>query len=111
MVAVEKVKVDSVGDLLHRDRLHVRLVLEDELLQEEKGTLVVDLLANLDDGAPRVVRSNHVAIHALEVVDDELNDKHLLQDDAGEYLLLYGELDLQRVMGMSNDQAALRPRV
>ena len=43
VVAVEEVEIDAVGDLLDARRLLVRLVLEDQLLEEVEGALVVHL--------------------------------------------------------------------
>jgi hypothetical protein len=61
-------------------------VLENELLEVEEGSLVVDLLSDLYDGAPGVFRCELCAVRALRVGDDELDLKDLLQDSRREDL-------------------------
>lgn len=73
----------------------MRTVLEDELLEEEEGLLVLDLLADLDGRLPRVRRVAALARVALLVLQDELDGEHLLELDAVEDLLLDGQLDAQ----------------
>ena len=51
-------------------------------------------MSDLHDGSPRVVRRNHVAVGALEVVHHELDRERLLQDHAAVDLFLHCQLHL-----------------
>lgn len=51
VAAVAEEEVDAVADLLDVDRLLRRLVLQDQLLQQVEGALVVHLHAKLRGGA------------------------------------------------------------
>jgi len=73
----------------------VGTVLEDELLQIQKGTLVVDALPDLDQTLPTALAELSLAFDALLVPHDEHHDEALLQDGAGLDLLLDGEADLE----------------
>mmetsp|Transcript_9609 Transcript_9609/g.22787 ORF Transcript_9609/g.22787 Transcript_9609/m.22787 type:complete len:490 (+) Transcript_9609:651-2120(+) len=92
---VQEVEVNTIWNLLDVDRLLVRFILEDELLEEVESTLVVHLLPHLDDSAPGALRGNHVAVCALEVMDHHLNHEHLLQNHAAVNLLLDRQLQFQ----------------
>jgi hypothetical protein len=95
VAAVAKVEVEPVGHLLDADGVGVRVVLEDELLEVEEGALVIDLLARLHDGLPRVIGEAGRASRALHHLHDELDDEHLLEDGRREDLLLHGDLHLE----------------
>ena len=90
-LAVEKVQ--SILHLLHRDRVLLRSVLEDELLEEEERPLVRNLLPDLHESLPSVLRGQLRAVGALAVLNEELDLKDLLQDRRGQDLLLNGEGD------------------
>lgn len=65
--------------LLDIDRLLLRVVLDDKLLQVQESTLVVYLLSQLHDGLPCVSCVGALAVLALLVADNELDHKLLLQ--------------------------------
>lgn len=87
-VASGEEKVDAFVDLLDVDGVSVCLMLENELLEVEESSLVGDLLAHLDDGAPGVVGEGFGAIRALLVGLDKLDLECLLEDGTLESLLL-----------------------
>ena len=66
--------------ILGRDLQHLIIgtVLEDELLNEVKGFLVLCVLTDLDDGAPCVRSELLFAVVALHVELGELGDEGLL---------------------------------
>lgn len=88
-LGVEKVK--TIPDFLHGDGVLLRAVLQDELFQEQESPLMRDLLANLDERLPGVLRCELRTVRALTILDQILNLKHLLEYCGGEDLLLDGE--------------------
>ena len=92
--AVVEVEVEPVAHLDDVDRVDVRAVLEDQLLEHQEGALVRDLLPHLRDGRPRVLRLAPLAAAALLVADDVLDDERLLHHGARHDLLLDAHLDL-----------------
>lgn len=94
VIPLGKVEVYAVVHLLNVDGVLVGAMLEDELLEVEESALVRDLLADLDDGAPGVVRVRLCAVGALVVVLDVLDLERLLHDGALGDLLLHRDLDL-----------------
>lgn len=89
------VKVKSVLLLQHRDSLAVSIVLEDQLLQVQKGALVRHFLAHLHRRLPHVLRGKTRAVGALSILHYKFHLKDLLQDSRGEYFLLYRQLHSQ----------------
>jgi hypothetical protein len=79
-------EVEAVFYLADGEGIAVGAVLEDELLEEEKGALVVDLLPHLDEGTPGVFGGQAGAFGALGVGDDEFDLEDLLEDGRGEDL-------------------------
>lgn len=79
-------EVESVLDLSDRDGILVGVVLEDELLEVQESTLVVDLLANLNEGAPGVLGGETSALGALRSLDHVLDLEDLLKDGGREDL-------------------------
>lgn len=79
-------EVESIFDLGDRDGILVGVVLEDELLEVQESTLVVDLLANLDEGAPGVLGGETSALRALGSLNDVLDLEDLLKDSGREDL-------------------------
>ena len=76
--AVEE--VETIAHLLDGDGVLLGSVLEDKLLEEEEGPLMRDLLADLDEGLPGVLRSELGAVTTLRVLDDILHLEYLLKD-------------------------------
>ena len=68
---------------------------ENDLLQPQEGALVVDALTKLHGGAPHVLGLTTMAIRAEVVLNDEFNDKDLLEDGSVENFVLDCELDLE----------------
>jgi hypothetical protein len=103
--AVQKEKVNSVGDLLYLHGPRVGPVLDDELLQQVERPLAVNLLANLHDARPLDFGGNHVAVFAVCALDDEFDDKALLQRHALKHVFLDRDLDLEPFrVGLSPDE-------
>ena len=73
-------EVETIFDLLDRDRLLLRAVLEDELLEEEERTLVRDLLPDLHERLPGVLRRELRTVRALAILHEVLDLEHLLKD-------------------------------
>jgi hypothetical protein len=59
---------------------------KDQLLEEEEGPLVVDLLTDLDGRLPHVLGGESGAVGALTVGDDVLDLEDLLKDGIREDL-------------------------
>lgn len=79
-------EVESILDLLNTDGIFVGVVLEDELLEVQESTLVVDLLSDLDECSPGVLGGETGALGALGSLDDVLDLEDLLQDGRREDL-------------------------
>lgn len=73
----------------------MRAVLEDELLEVEKRSLVIHPLSDLNYRRPRVVRERGGAALALLIPHDESDHHNLLQDGAVAHLFLDGEFELE----------------
>ena len=76
--AVEKVK--TVLDFLDGDGVFLRTMLDDKLLEEQEGSLVRDLLSDLNESLPGVFSSEPRAIGALPVLDKVLDLERLFED-------------------------------
>jgi hypothetical protein len=83
-LAIEK--VEPVARLLDGDGVLLDAVLEDELLEEEEGPLVRDLLSDLDDRFPRVLGGEAGTVRALGVLDQELDLEYLFEDGGSQNL-------------------------
>jgi hypothetical protein len=83
-LAIEK--VEPVARLLDGDGVLLDAVLEDELLEEEEGPLVRDLLSDLDDRFPRVLGGEAGTVQALGVLDQELDLEYLFEDGGSQNL-------------------------
>ena len=88
-------EIQTVLDLLHRNGVFLRAVLEDKLLKKKEGALVRDLLPHLDHRRPRVLRGELGALGALPVLDEELDLEGLFEDGVGEDGFLDGERDAE----------------
>ena len=94
---------------LDLDAIDVGSVLEDELLEEEEGSLVVHVLPQLDTRVPAVwVCIVPVAVEAHVPFDDVFDNEGLLEDGAVEDLGLDGQLDLQALgVGLGPDESSI----
>lgn len=68
---------------------------QDQLLQKQEGSLVVDLLPDLNARLPRVLGGKPGTLRTLGTLDDEREDKGLLEDGSGEDLLLNDDLEFK----------------
>jgi hypothetical protein len=75
-----ELEIETVVHFADVKALLGRVVLDDELLQEEEGALVVDALSDLDLRHPEMGSVGLLAVVALQVHDDELNHETLLQE-------------------------------
>lgn len=78
MTSLRVVKVKTIFDLFDRNRILVRSVFENELLEIQESTFMIDFLPHLDNGLPSVLCSKFCAVRALSVQDDVLNLEYLL---------------------------------
>ena len=103
---VLELEINTVVHLLDAQTLLGRVVLDDQLLEEQERALVVDSLSKLHLRDPQVRRVGLLAVVALEVHDHELDDEALLEERAVEHLLLDGQLDLDALgVGLGPDEA------
>lgn len=93
MAALAVEEVEAIPNFLDRYRVFLCAVLEDELLEEEKGALMRNLLSDLHQGPPCVLRRELSTILTLTVLYEVLNLEHLLEDRRCENLLLDRERD------------------
>ena len=77
MRSVRKLKVKSVLHRLDTHNFLMRSVLEDQLLEEVKGSFMIGFLSKLDHGTPRVRGVSLLAVVALHRMHDEV-DNHVL---------------------------------
>ena len=61
-------------------------MLQDELFEKQKRALVRNLLTDLDERLPRVLRSEFGAVGTLGMLNEVFDLKDLLEDGGGEYL-------------------------
>jgi hypothetical protein len=73
----------------------VSVVFQQNLFEEEKGSLVRDMLTHLNHSMPHALSIERLASFALLVSNHELHDLGLLEDGSIHDLLLDGQLDLQ----------------
>lgn len=73
-------EIETILDLLHADRILVRVVLQNELLEVEESALVIDLLAHLNQRFPGVLGCQSSAFRALRSLDHVLDLEDLLQN-------------------------------
>ena len=95
LALVGEVEVHTISEGFDAQTATVGTVLEDELLQVEEGTLVVDALPDLDQTLPAALTELGLTFDALLIPNDEHNDKTLLQDGTCLDLLLDRETDLE----------------
>lgn len=116
IVALRVEEVETIALLVDVRAVLVGVVLEDELLEEQEGALVGDLLADLNASLPGVLGGETSTGGALTGLDDEGQDKGLLENGVGENLLLDRDLELDtarvrlRPDELGIDQANLEER-
>jgi hypothetical protein len=79
-------EVQTVLDLLYGYRVFLNAVLEDELLEEEESPFMRHLLANLDDGFPRVLGSQSRTVRTLTALHEVFDLEGLLEHCSREHL-------------------------
>ena len=83
-------------------------VFQNHLLQEQEGSLVINLLSNLDLRLPEMGRVCFLAFFTLEVAHDELNHESLLKQSSVEDLFLDCKLDLESSgMGLGPNETCI----
>ena len=87
-------EIQTVSKFLDVDGVCMGTMLEDELFEKKKSSLVGDLLANLNDGFPGVLSSDTSAVLAMLIGDDVFDNKDLLENGSSKDLFLYGKLEL-----------------
>ena len=86
----QEVKALAVILVLHANALFLSFMLENQLLEPEERALVGDFLTDLNLRLPQMGRVRLLAVVALEVLNDELDDQVLLEHGVGHHLLLDG---------------------
>lgn len=84
--AVEE--IETISNLLDRDRIFLRSVLQNQLFEEQERPLVRHLLSNLYQSLPGVLRSQFCTVRTLAVLHEVLDLKDLLEDRSGEDFFL-----------------------
>lgn len=108
MGLVFELEIETIVHFSNVKTLLSSVVLDDQLLEEEEGTLVVDSLSDLNLGNPQMRGVCLLAVIALLVGDNKLNDERLLQEGTIEHFLLDGELDLDSArMGLGPDETCI----
>mmetsp|Transcript_17295 Transcript_17295/g.16499 ORF Transcript_17295/g.16499 Transcript_17295/m.16499 type:complete len:219 (-) Transcript_17295:382-1038(-) len=92
MGLVLELEVQPVMSLLDPDRLLSRIVLQDQLLQEQECSLVIHSLSNLDLGHPGVRGVVLLTFITLNIVQLKLDDESLLQESVIGDLFLDSQL-------------------
>ena len=83
-------------------------MLEDQLLQVQEASLVIDLLTHLDNSPPHIGRVRLCALRALLARNNIDNLKSLLQQDTVLHRVLDCELDLDAPrVGFCPDEAGI----
>ena len=77
LLAVEEIQ--PVPDFLYGDGIFLSPVFEDKLFKEQEGTLMRDLLSDLNKGPPCVLGGKSRAVGTLCVLDEELDLEDLLE--------------------------------
>lgn len=94
MILRRIVEIESTVLRLDSECVFVRLVLQHQLLQIVERLLVLRPLANLHQAGPKVLGLSPMAVVAHLIVDDELDDEHLLEHGSPEHFLVDGQFDL-----------------
>jgi hypothetical protein len=76
---VLKLEIETVMHVLDVQTLLSSIMLNDQLLKEKEGTLVVNSLSHLNLGHPQVRCVSLFTILALLISDDEFDDEALLK--------------------------------
>ena len=105
-LAIEE--IETVADLLYGDSVLLGAMFENELLEEEKGSLVGNFLSDLDESFPGVLCCELCTVGALTMLDEVLNLEDLFKDGRGEDLLLDGKGDTEAFgVGFCPDEMGL----
>mmetsp|Transcript_139414 Transcript_139414/g.347629 ORF Transcript_139414/g.347629 Transcript_139414/m.347629 type:complete len:232 (-) Transcript_139414:45-740(-) len=113
MAPLCEMEIQAFWRLLQRNHFAMRVVLEDELLQQAQSSAVRDFLPHLHDGVPRMRRKGPLAILTLLVYNLELHDHGLLQYAGSGHLLLHCDLDTDAhgVLLGPNERGINKPHV
>lgn len=90
-----ELEVQPIVHLLNAQALLRCVMLNDQLLQEEEGSLVVHSLSQLSLAHPGVRSPSLLAVVALQIIHYELNHEVLLKECSIHNFLLHSELDLE----------------
>lgn len=80
-------EIQPVLHLLHRDRILLCSVLQDELFEVQERPFVRNFLSDLDERLPGVLRCELRAVRALAILDEVLDLEDLFEDGVGKDLL------------------------
>ena len=95
LTLVREVKIHTITKGFDTKAATMSTVLEDELLQIEEGTLVIDSLADLNQTLPTALPELGLTLNALLIPHNEDHDEALLQDGARLDLLLHRKANLE----------------
>lgn len=77
MVPLAVEKVQTITNFLHRDRVLLCAVFEDQLLKEQERAFMGDFLADLNKGFPCIFGGEASAIWTLSVLDEVFDFERL----------------------------------
>ena len=96
MGSVAELEIDAVASrfTLNTGTLLSGIIFQNQLLKEKEGSLVVHALAHLNLRLPEMRCVHSLTIVALEVLNNEVDNKSLLYSGVIHHFLLYRHLNL-----------------
>lgn len=91
MTPLTIVEIQPILHLLHRNRILLCSVLQDELFKVQERPFVRDFLSDLNECLPGVLRCELRAVGTLAVLDEVLDFEDLFEDRVGQDLFLTGQ--------------------
>lgn len=79
-------EIQAVPYFLDRYRILLRTMLQDKLFEKQERAFVRDLLTDLNERLPRVLRGEFSTVGALGMLNEVLDLKNLLENGGGENL-------------------------
>jgi hypothetical protein len=108
VTTASKEEINAILHGLHTDDLLVGVVLEDELLEVQEGTLMSNLLTDLSHSIPSIFGFNLATIRALLSSNDNFKDVRLLEDGGCKDLTLHSQSDLDTLtMGLGPQEGCI----
>ena len=80
-------KVQAVPHFPDGDGVFLDPVFEDKLFEEQEGTLMLNLLSDLNEGLPSIFCSESCTVWTLCVLDEKLDFEDLFEDRGSQDLV------------------------